>query len=395
MDSSADQYRVEVARNADDLTRYRDAWDKLVRHAADPNVFYEPFSLLAAIDAFGAGKDSRFVFVVRDTDSGNIEAVALFPMELKTRFRGVPFKHFAAWQHPQLFLATPLVRRDCGTLAWLTLLRWARLQSAQFSLIELPLTLREGETMRSLHRVLKSDGDSAAIVDSFERSLLTRKATSAEEYGSRFGSAGAYREWRRQRRRLSERGKLEVRRLEPIEDVEPWLDRFMAMEARGWKGKIRSALVSDPNEARYFRTICRSAHATGRLHMLGLFLDDAPIAMQCNILARGGAFALKVAYDENFSKYSPGALLELENIDDMFRREDFVWMDSCTRSKHPLMHRIWHDRITIEHILVAPGGLSGRLVVALYPYLQRARREFSRIRSSIVFKRSARLDDAS
>jgi CelD/BcsL family acetyltransferase involved in cellulose biosynthesis len=383
MSPPADQYRVEIARNAGDLARYREAWDDLARDASDPNIFHESFNLLPAIDAFGAGRDSRFLFVVRDAgELGKSEAIGFFPMEFKGRFRGLPFRHLVAWQHSQLFLATPLLRRGHEMPAWLALLRWAASHPAEYSLIELPLTLRESETMRSLHRALASIDGTAAVIDSFERSILTRKAPSAEEYGARYGSAGAHREWRRQRRRLEERGTLELRRLERLEDVEPWLDRFMAMESGGWKGDTGSALTNDANEARYFRAVCRTAHASGRLHMLALILDDVPIAMQCNMLARGGAFALKVAYDESFSKYSPGALLELESIADMYRRDDFVWMDSCTRSGHPLMHRIWHDRITIEHVLVAPGGLWGRMIVALYPYLQHAKRTLSRIGSS-------------
>ena len=40
--------------------------------------------------------------------------------------------------------------------------------------------------------------------------------------------------------------------------------------------------------------------------MLGLFLDDRPIALKVNFVAGDGAFVFKTAYDEAFSRFSPG-----------------------------------------------------------------------------------------
>ena len=48
--------------------------------------------------------------------------------------------------------------------------------------------------------------------------------------------------------------------------------------------------------------------------MLALCLDDEPVALKLNLLCPGGGHTFKIAYDERLEKFSPGVLLELENI---------------------------------------------------------------------------------
>lgn len=359
--------QAELVRERRGLDRHRDAWEALAQASADPNVFLEPFNVLAAVDAFGWRESLRFVFV-RDGK----ELIGFFPLELKMRFRGLPLRHLAAWEHPHLFLSMPLVHASRGVDAWRGLLRWAAAGGGR--LVELPAVVGGSATRRHLDAALAAEGGTVAVVSAFARALLAPTAANAEAYSARASSASARKEWRRQRRRLGELGRLELRRLAPGDPVEAWVEPFLALEAGGWKGEGGTALASDPRDAAYFRAVCGAAHARGRLHMLGLFLDGAAVALQCNLLAPGGDFALKVAYDERFARFSPGALLELDNIADMLGRDDFVWLDSCAGGSHPLMPRLWSERRVIEHLLVAPGRAAGRAVVALYPWLRRVRR---------------------
>lgn len=372
---SGRRLRVEVALTSADLMRQHSAWCDLVSRAADPNVFYEPYNLLAAIEAFGIERGSRFVFVFELVEGSNAaRAIGFFPMELKKRFRGIPLKHFLMWQHSQLFLATPLVDAVRGVYAWQALFQWAREES---HFIEIPLMLAGSATHRFLHDTLRLENGAATVVDRFDRALLVRDNSTSNEYCRKATSNNARQEWRRQRRRLAELGNLAVCAIQPADDAAVWLDWFMDLEAAGWKGGAGTALACSSSEERYFRSICTSAHRIGRLHMLGLFLDGRPVAMQCNLLSENGSFALKVAYDEAFGKYSPGVLLELDNIADMFRRSGFRWMDSCTMRGHRLMHRLWRDKRTIEHLLVAPGGGAGRYLVKLYPFMQALKRRLT------------------
>jgi hypothetical protein len=364
--------RVEVASSRQ-LPVFLDLWQGVVANAAEPNIFYEPLTLLPAIDHFGAGRDSRFVFVIGTPRSDYQEiAIGFFPLQRVKHFRGVPLEHYAAWQHPQMYLANPLIHARHGVTAFRLFLKWLRGHGCP--LLEWPLIHADGKTARALHAASGLEAQPIMRVDRFERALLKRHQGNGQEYTEQASSAASRREWRRQRRRLAELGTLEVRGIRPNEPAGPWLDRLLALEAKGWKGANGTALLSSRETAMYFRTVCEAAHASGRLHLLGLFLDNELVAIQSNIFAVGGAFALQVAYNEAFAKYSPGVQLELENIVEMFARPDFAWLDSCTRGRHPLMHRLWRDRRRIDHYVVATGGLKARLIVKLFPHAQRIKR---------------------
>jgi hypothetical protein len=48
--------------------------------------------------------------------------------------------------------------------------------------------------------------------------------------------------------------------------------------------------------------------------MLALRLDGRPIAYKLDFLAGRGSFSFKIAFNENYGRYSPGELLEIENV---------------------------------------------------------------------------------
>ena len=77
----------------DDAARLHDVvplWEDLARHALEPNVFYEPWMLLPALRAFGAGEDLSFVLVLeRDAaaPAGPARLLGLFPLERRRHYR--------------------------------------------------------------------------------------------------------------------------------------------------------------------------------------------------------------------------------------------------------------------------------------------------------------------
>jgi hypothetical protein len=124
----------------------------------------------------------------------------------------------------------------------------------------------------------------------------------------------------------------------------------------------------------YFRTIARNAHAQNQLQMLGIYLNDRPIALKCNFLTHDGGFAFKIAFDEAYAKSSPGVLLELDNIDELHRRPDLYWLDSCAIPGHFMINRLWKERRTIQSLVLATSRWTGNGVVGLLPMLRAAKR---------------------
>ena len=85
--------------------------------------------------------------------------------------------------------------------------------------------------------------------------------------------------------------------------------------------------------------------------------------MLASFVAPPHAFSFKTAYDEELARFSPGVLLQLENLA-MLEREDIALTDSCAAPDHPMIGQIWPDRREIALLSVAIGGALRRAVGA-------------------------------
>src|SRR6185436_20120286 len=74
---------IMVVEKLADLEPYISAWEDLVDAAIEPNVFYEPWMLMPAIRAFGAGRSVLFALILAPNPSrplGPPILAGLFPL---------------------------------------------------------------------------------------------------------------------------------------------------------------------------------------------------------------------------------------------------------------------------------------------------------------------------
>jgi CelD/BcsL family acetyltransferase involved in cellulose biosynthesis len=360
---------VVAVEDVEALAEHRAAWDDLAAHALEPNPFYESWMLTPAWRAFGKGQSLLFLFVYLP-DPASPQApprlCGLFPLQRRHYKR---FPVLRLWQHLHCFLCTPLLRKDQAGECLAALFAWLRADPRGTALLELNLIAADGPFHRLLTSFLSQRRLPSFLEDSYGRAFW-RPREDAETYLRLSLSSSGRQNFRRKRKRLGERGRLESTVLAAGGDVHAWGRQFLELEASGWKGKQHTALAENPAQRDYFLEITRSALARGQLQMLGLFLDGKPVALKCNFLAGGGAFVFKPAYDENFARFSPGALLELDNIRLCHQDPRVCWMDSCALPGHPLWDRLWMERRAIQTLLVSTGRLWGNLVVSLRPLMR-------------------------
>jgi CelD/BcsL family acetyltransferase involved in cellulose biosynthesis len=87
------------------------------------------------------------------------------------------------------------------------------------------------------------------------------------------------------------------------------LRRFYDMEAAGWKGKEKSAIIADPRSHQFFDEVTQEAEKAGHLCLYTLELDGKAIASHIGFTYRGRYWAAKSTYDENYRDYAPGHLI--------------------------------------------------------------------------------------
>ena len=350
------------------------AWETLAKNAVEPNVFYEPWMFLPAVRTYDTEKALNCVFVYRRNPRPRQPPVlcGFFPFESRRTIKGLPVASFRLWDHPYSSLCTPLVHRDWTRETLHHLFEWV-IDEARCGLVDLPKIHGEGPFHHALLDVMRERRMLSFVEESHTRALI-RRCRGPEAYGATAMHQLSRKELRRQRKRLGEQGTLETRILGPGADVEAWIEQFLQLEASGWKGKQKTALAHSHADGAFFRSIAHKAYARGQLHMLGLFLDDMPIAMKCNFLAGDGGYTFKIAFDESYAKYSPGVQLELDNIADVHRRPNLQWLDSCSIPEHFMINRLWKEKRVIQRVLVATSRWSGNGVIGLLPMLRALKR---------------------
>lgn len=338
------------------------AWDALALCATEPNPFFESWYLLPALAAFDPTED---VALLRFEAGG--ELAGLMPLVRARSYYGRPVPHLASWLHANCFLGAPLVAAGLERPFWRALLTWADGHAGAglfLHLRDLPLA---GPLHQALGDVLDEQGRRAALVHREERAMLASDEA-PEAYFEAALSGKKRKELRRQFARLSELGEVRVERSTDAEGLDAWIEAFLALELAGWKGLAGSALAAQPATAHLFRESIDGAARRSRLERLTLSLDGAPIAMLATFLTPPGAFSFKTAFDERYARYSPGVLLQRENLT-ILDRDEIAWTDSCAAADHPMIDHIWRERRAIGRLSITIGG---RLRRAAFGLLARA-----------------------
>ena len=232
-----------------------------------------------------------------------------FPVELLSRFRGLPIRALRLWQHLHCFLCTPLVRAEQAGQTLGAFLEWAA-KGPRAAIVDFSLVGGDGPFHRLLIEHTEETGSLARVTNSTTRALWKR-GEDLEVYLRHTLSGGILKEYRRQRRRLGELGRLEFNSVVQADGVDDWIVEFMRLEASGWKAREGTALQTNANQRAYVHEVARNGFARGQALLQGLFLDGQPVAMLFSFRAGAGIFAFKIAYDETFARYSPGVQVML------------------------------------------------------------------------------------
>ena len=329
------------------------AWDRLADEASEPNPFAERWCLQSALHLLDPERHARLV-MVRDGSEGPV--IGVMPIAPAAHYGRVPLRHVTGWGHPNHFLGSPLVRAGFERLFWSILLGWCDAAPWAHTLLHVPRLTEGGPLHHALVDVARVRGGEAEMVHRQERALLASSLSPAE-YWDTAVRPKKRKELRRQANRLAEQGEVRLRRWQAGEAIDSWIDAFLDLEARGWKGRAGSALASHSDTQAWFRAILAGAADAGRLDMRALDLGERPLAMLINFLSPPGGFSFNTAFDEEYARFSPGVLLQQANLD-LLGDAQIEWVDSCAAPGHPMIDSVWRERRALVWInvpLSAPG----------------------------------------
>ncbi|MCJ2188205.1 GNAT family N-acetyltransferase [Novosphingobium beihaiensis] len=342
------------------------AWDRLALRASEPNPFFESWYLLPSLRHLsGTGA----VSILRFEQDG--ELAGILPVVRAAKYYRWPVPQIATWLHANSFCGIPLIARGAETAFWQAVLHWADSEPGMALFLHLRGLALGGPVHRALESTTAREGRQAALVHREERAMLS-SPLAPDAYLEASLSGKKRKELRRQANRLADEGEIAFARRTDDAGLGAWCEAFLALEAAGWKGKAGSALASAEATAGLFRDSLEGAAARGRLERLTLTLDGRPIAMLASFLTPPGAFSFKTAFDESYARFSPGVLLQRENLR-ILEHPDIAWSDSCAASDHPMIDHLWRERRAVGHVSVAIGGALRRAAFRRFVALETKR----------------------
>ena len=201
-----------------------------------------------------------------------------------------------------------------------------------------------------------------------EPTILARSARAGHDGGpegaaqlAQTDSGKRRKERRRLLRRLGDHGDVRFACLSGADAIQGF-EAFLHLEARGWKGRSGTALLSLPETAAFARLAIEHRAAADGVRIDQLWAGEVLVASLVLFQDGGRVYSWKIAFDEDYSRYSPGAQIALQALRTNLAIPGFKGADSLAIPGHTMIEPLWRGRLDIGTLLYAEGGLKQRLL---------------------------------
>jgi hypothetical protein len=154
--------------------------------------------------------------------------------------------------------------------------------------------------------------------------------------------------------RLSALGAVDVFNERTPAAVQGAFEVFLALEADSWKGAQGTALLCDDKDASFVRRLVSGLAEQGDASVALLRIDGAAIAAQVLMYCGTMAYTWKTAFNSDYAKYSPGALLIDKITEELFATPGIDAIDSCS-AEGSFMAQLWTGRRKMVDMLIDVG----------------------------------------
>jgi CelD/BcsL family acetyltransferase involved in cellulose biosynthesis len=162
-------------------------------------------------------------------------------------------------------------------------------------------------------------------------------------------------------RRLGDFGTVSFNVARDRDSVFRRMEEFLLLEARGWKGRKKTALTSDRLQTAFARETINGLADRDMVRIMTLDIDGKAVASLLIMIEAGTAYTWKISYDEAFSAYSPGMLLMIEATKMLLDDPNVTNADSCAVPNHKMMDRVWAERRQLQTIVIGLGPQTDRV----------------------------------
>jgi CelD/BcsL family acetyltransferase involved in cellulose biosynthesis len=362
--------RIVVVTRQEEVVPHVPAWDELACSVARPMpTSAYPWVASRLEVGHDAGRPWICFFAYRgDRLTGVLSVVRRAGAGTLWRPRLAAFNRFNARQGP------PLVADDEAGETLAALLEGVRRNVPRFQSLDLGSVV-EGTAALEWFRAQAASGGLVAEPETTGSSFPVRGVSRDAWWGGL--SKNLRSDLKRGEKRWAEEtgGSPAVRFLSGGDASPGLLDRYVELEAAGWKGREGTALACKEEDVRLWRDVVARLAERRWLEWHVLEREGRPAAMHLAARMGKSLLLLKLAYDEALAKSSPGALLLARTVE---RELADARSDEVNFTTHyPWLDR-WRTRVEAYHrVRVFGPGFAPRV---LGSGSERLRRGLKRIR---------------
>jgi len=307
-------YETRLLRGSAHFAALQEEWAAAIARMARPSIFISPEFLIPAWEYLADPGDEPWFITVREGG----QLVGMLPLIVTpSRYLGLPVRivsHMSmiAGDRPGILAVAPADHVWEQALQALMGCRrdWDMLDLREIDEGSWPL---EAAGLQ----YLRAHGVTAKVTAATWSGCLPISGTAQDYFQSR--SSQTRQSFRRAERQLTTA--CPDLTLDVIDDpalIVAACDRYLAIEARSWKAEAKVELWSDPREQHFLRALLPALAARGQASVWLLRAEGRDIAGLVRMRQGTTMFERHWTYDLDYSKYSPGTLLRVRAIEQLF-----------------------------------------------------------------------------
>jgi hypothetical protein len=327
------------------------AYAELSQRALSPNPHMAPPAIEAA--CLLIPHDAIVILAAWQSEAlGSERLVGIWALARRRGWRGGFASHLVAPLLPLYEVSSvPVIDRDHFEEVVQAMLRHVNAATDLPKTLLLPLLPLEGRLSDALRELCRATGSRFSTYESWQRPMMLPQPGDDAEHYLRRALGPSYKKRMQQFRAAAKAGGLSFQRRRGLAARDGFED-FLTLEARGWKGQARTAILSRTADAAYFRKLVAGFADIDALQLDTLLLEDRPIAMGVLIESAGTRHFLKIAYDESQSRLSPGRTLTIAMIRGDFAGTPPLVFDSGAGDGVDAGTYVWGERLLMGHVVI-------------------------------------------
>jgi CelD/BcsL family acetyltransferase involved in cellulose biosynthesis len=294
---------IAICSDAADFDRLRPEWNALRQRGQDQDPFLSCDWFSCWWRAFG-GHRKLYLLTVRQ--HGRLRAV--LPMMLERTWRhGIPLRRLTAIgnDHTPRF---DLVRAGDDVQLHHAIWNYLIACRKDWDVLDLPRLSCDSITLDRFTSLARAQNVQYSVWQRAPRSPWVHVQPSWDDYLASL-SAGFRKSLRRKMRRLGSLGKVGLETVTGREALDQSLVEGLEIEAGGWKGSSRTAILSQEKVTGFYTELAEIMAERGQLRLHFLTLDDVRIAFDYSIIANRCLYSLKAGHSSAHARHSPGTLM--------------------------------------------------------------------------------------